>query len=181
MKHRFFDRPGSWRPDFRMPRSGLEAVFKKKGKTFSIGAYSTCIAMLCALPSKVATRTGVLICAGDTDTLCTCWVEGADVRRRRHAHAVFGSVFDFCVPRLCARAMPVVATAMPVMSDLLWPICGPTCARQAHTWKARSSDRTAALDLLAHMNANARHSDSRTTSLSAIQQVTLHDLLRRTR
>ncbi|VDB85504.1 unnamed protein product [Peniophora sp. CBMAI 1063] len=33
---RFFDRPGSWRPDFRMPRSGLEAVFKKKGKTFSI-------------------------------------------------------------------------------------------------------------------------------------------------
>lgn len=36
---RLFDRPGSWRPDFKTPRSGLDAIMaKKKAKSFPQGA-----------------------------------------------------------------------------------------------------------------------------------------------
>lgn len=48
---RLFDRPGSWRPDFKTPRSGLDAIIsKKKAKSFPQGTFLSQIFIYTSCP-----------------------------------------------------------------------------------------------------------------------------------
>lgn len=162
-----------------MPRSGLEAVFKKKGKTFSIGT-STSTRFHTSPVSSLCTRRD-----------CNVWLSVG-----RCGGSAFGSRAGYKRPRFlvpcstfwrggCAAPYSVPSVAIASLHRALGPTrrCRLGCrgTRQSACMEGSLCFVGRYRRPVPRSNANVPPSDPRTAPLRALVQTPLHALLHRTR